>query len=108
MITILPYLERIRDRFSDPSLQETFKNFTKTLQFEFPDTQQRFLLTIVNGVATLEENAIPDPDMKTIANTDVLAGIMDKKINPMTAYMTRKIKAQGAQEDLLKLQKLML
>ena len=60
------------------------------------------------GNATLEEKSLEKPDMKTIANTDVLAGIMDKKINPMTAFMTRKIKAQGSQEDLMKLQKLML
>lgn len=108
MSDILPYLERIRDRFSDPALHETFKNFNKTLQFEFPDTRQTFLLTIVNGQAILEEKALEKPDMKTIANTDVLAGIMDQKINPLTAFMTRKVKVQGSQEDLMKLQKLML
>ena len=108
MADILPYLERIRDRFADPAMQESFKGFNKTLQFEFPDTQQAFLLTMTDGTATLEEKAIEHPDMKTIANTDVLAGIMDKKINPMTAFMTRKIKAQGDQGDLMRLQKLML
>jgi putative sterol carrier protein len=108
MTNILPYLERIRDRFADPTVHESFKDFSKTLQFEFPDTKQAYLMTVVNGQVTLEETSIPNPDMKTIANTDVLAGIMDKKINPMTAFMTRKIKAHGAQEDLLKLQKLML
>jgi putative sterol carrier protein len=108
MADILPYLERIRDRFLDPAMQESFKDFNKTLQFEFPDTQQVFLLTMTGGTATLEEKATEHPDMKTIANTDVLAGIMDKKINPMTAFMTRKIKAQGDQGDLMRLQKLML
>jgi len=108
MTNILPYLERVRDRFADPTVAESFKDFTKTLQFEFPDTKQTFLMTVVNGQATLEEAAIPNPDMKAIANTDVLAGVMDKKINPMTAFMMRKIKVQGAQEDLLKLQKLLL
>ncbi len=108
MTEILPYLERIRARFSDPDVHETFKDFTRTLQFEFPDTGQTFLLTVVNGNATLAEGTIAVPDIKTTANTDVLAGIMDKKINPITAFMTRKIKSQGAQEDLMKLQKLML
>jgi putative sterol carrier protein len=108
MADILPYLERIRDRFSDPAMQASFKDFNRTLLFEFPDTHQVFLLTMTDGRATLEEKATPHPDMKTIANTDVLAGIMDKKINPMTAFVTRKIKAEGDQGDLMRLQKLLL
>ncbi len=108
MANILPYLERIRERFSDPAIRESFKDFNKTMQFEFPDTHQSFVMTLEHGEATLEEKAIEKPDMKTIVNTDVLAGIMDKKVNPMTAFMMRKIKVQGAQEDLLRLQKLML
>ena len=108
MVDVLPYLERIRDRFSDPTLHESFKDFNKTLLFEFPDTHQVFLLTMADGKATLEEKAIEHPDMKTIANTDVLAGIMDKKINPITAFVTRKIKAEGEQGDLMRLQKLLL
>ena len=107
MVDILPYLQRVQDRFTDPTNQEAFKDFTKTILFEFPDTKQKFVMTIVNGVATLEEKTIEKPDIKTTANTDVLAGIMDKKVNPMTAYMTRKLKVQGAQEDLMSLQKLM-
>jgi putative sterol carrier protein len=108
MTEILLYLERIRARFSNPEVQETFKDFTKTLQFEFPDTGQIFLLTVVNGNATLTEGATAAPDIKITANTDVLAGILDKKINPIMAFMSRKIKSQGAQEDVMKLQKLML
>ena len=105
---ILPYLQRIQDRFSEPSLQASFQDFTKTLLFDFPDTKQSYVLTVVNGNATIGEKSIANPDIKVTSNTDVLAGIMDKKVNPITAYMTRKIKVQGAQEDLMRLQKLML
>ena len=108
MADILPYLQRIQGRFSDPSLQASFQDFTKTLLFEFPDTKQVYTIAVVNGNATIEEKSIANPDIKVTANTDVLASIMDKKINPITSYMTRKIKAQGAQEDLMRLQKLML
>jgi putative sterol carrier protein len=107
MVDIRPYLERVRERFSDPKLQESFKTFSKTLLFEFPDSQQAFVLSVISGQATLEERAAENPDVKVTANTDVLAGVMDRKVNPVTAYMTRKIKVQGAQEDLMKLQKLL-
>jgi putative sterol carrier protein len=107
MVDIRPYLERVRERFSDPKLEESFKTFSKTLLFEFPDSQQAFVLSVIGGQATLEERAVENPDVKVTANTDVLAGVMDRKVNPVTAYMTRKIKVQGAQEDLMKLQKLL-
>jgi len=107
MIDIRPYLERVRERFSDPKLEESFKTFSKTLLFEFPDSQQAFVLNVIGGQATLEERVVENPDVKVTANTDVLAGVMDRKVNPVTAYMTRKIKVQGAQEDLMKLQKLL-
>ncbi len=107
MTDILPYLQRVQERFSDPRTRDTFKTFSKTLLFEFPDTSQLFTLAVVEGQAKLEEQAVANPDVKVIINTDILAGIMDRKVNPITAYMTRKIKVQGAQEDLLKLQKLL-
>ena len=107
MTDIYPYMERICARFSDPSLSDTFKNFTKTMLFEFPDTKQTMALTVVDGNATLEEKSVENPDIKMTADTDTLAGILDKKVNPMMAYMTRKIKVQGNQADLMQLQKLM-
>ena len=107
MADIRPYLERVRERFTDPKIKESFKTFSKTLLFEFPDSQQAFVLSVIEGNATLEERAAEHPDVKVTASTDVLAGVMDHKVNPVTAYMTRKIKVQGAQEDLLKLQKLL-
>ena len=108
MADILPYLQRIQDRFSEPSIQASLQDFTKTLLFDFSDTKQHFVLSVVNGNATLEEKNIANPDIKVTTSTDVLAGIMDKKINPITSYMMRKIKAQGAQEDMMRLQQLML
>jgi putative sterol carrier protein len=107
MADIRPYLERVRERFADPKIKESFKTFTKTLLFEFPDSQQAFVLSVIDGHATLEERAETRPDVKVTTSTDVLAGVMDRKVNPITAYMTRKIKVQGAQEDLMKLQKLL-
>jgi SCP-2 sterol transfer family protein len=96
------------DRFSEPSVQASFQNFTKTLLFNFPDTKQTYVLSVVNGNATIEEKSITNPDTKATSNTEVLVGIMDKKVNPITAYMTRKVKAQGVQEDLMRLQSLMM
>jgi putative sterol carrier protein len=109
MTDIQPYLQKIIDRFANPSLQAAFKGFTKTLQFKFTDTNETWLVRAVDGTsATLTQEAVEKPDILVTMATDVLAGVMDKKINGTTAYMQRKIQVKGAMEDLMKLQKLML
>ncbi len=98
MTDIQPYLQKIVDRFANPSLQAAFKGFTKT-----------WLIRAVDGTsATLTQEAVEKPDILVTMSTDILAGVMDKKINGTTAYMQRKIQVKGAMEDLMKLQKLML
>jgi putative sterol carrier protein len=37
----------------------------------------------------------------------MLAGIMDRTVNPIQAYITRKLKVTGKMDDLLRLQKLL-
>ncbi|HZU70833.1 MAG TPA: SCP2 sterol-binding domain-containing protein [Ktedonobacteraceae bacterium] len=108
MTDIVPYLERIRARFDQPDIQASFQGFAKTLQFIFPDLQRNFVLNIAeNGTATLSEETLPQPDVKVISNSDLLAGIMDRKVNPIQAYITRKLKVTGNMDDLLRLQKIL-
>ena len=108
MVDILPYLERIRARFEQPETRSAFQGFARSLQFMFPDLQRNFVLRIAqDGNATLTEETLPQPDIKVTTNSDVLAGILDRTINPELAFITRKIKVSGSMEDLLKLQKLL-
>jgi putative sterol carrier protein len=109
MTNIQPYLQKMVDRFANPGVQAALKGFTKTLQFKFTDTNENWLIRSVDGKeATLTQEAVEKPDILVTIATDILAGIMDKKINGTTAYMQRKIQVKGAMEDLMKLQKLML
>jgi putative sterol carrier protein len=109
MTDIKPYLQKMVDRFVNPGVQAALKGFTKTLQFKFTDTNESWLIRAVDGKeATLAQEAVEKPDILVTVATDILAGVMDKKINGTTAYMQRKIQVKGAMEDLMKLQKLML
>jgi putative sterol carrier protein len=108
MTEIVPYLERIRARFEQPEMRSAFQGFARSIQFMFPDLQRNFVLRIAqDGNATLTEETVPQPDIKVTTNSDVLAGILDRKVNPELAFVTRKLKASGSMEDLLKLQKLL-
>jgi putative sterol carrier protein len=106
---IKPYLQKMVDRFADPGVQAALKGFNKTLQFKFTDTKEDWVLRAVNGTsATLSQETLEKPDIVVTISTDILAGIMDKKVNGTTAYMTRKLQVKGAMEDLMKLQKIMM
>ncbi|HLG61721.1 MAG TPA: SCP2 sterol-binding domain-containing protein [Ktedonosporobacter sp.] len=108
MADIVPYLERICARFAQPEMRAAFRGFAKTMQFTFPDLQRDFTLSIAeDGSATLAEQTLPRPDVRVTANSDLLAGIIDRTVNPIQAYITRKLKVTGQMEDLLRLQKLL-
>jgi putative sterol carrier protein len=109
MTDVQPYLQRIVDRFANPNLQASMQGFTKNLLFKFTDTSEDWLIKTVDGKeATLSKETMDQPDVTITTSTEVLAGVMDKKINGMTAFMQRKIQTKGAMEDLMKMQKLLL
>ena len=109
MSDISPYLQRIVDRFSNPAVQTALRGFTRTLQFRFTDTNEDWLIRAVDGrEATLTQETVERPDIVVTIATNVLAGIMDRRINPTTAYIQRKIQVKGAMQDLMRLQKLLL
>jgi putative sterol carrier protein len=108
MADIVPYLERIRARFEQPEMRSEFQGFARIIQFIFTDLQRNFALSIAqDGNATLTEETVPKPDIKVTSSSDILAGILDRTVNPELAFITRKLKASGSMEDLLKLQKLL-
>ena len=108
MADILPYLEKIQKRFDDPLYQKMFKGYTKTFQIVFSDVSETYTLKIEDGQkATLEKGKTDQPNLTVTTSTDTLIGIMEKRVNPMTAYSMRKITSIGSMDDLLKLQKLL-
>ncbi len=108
MADIVPYLERVRARFEQPAMRQTFQGFARTIQFFFPDLQRTFVLSIAHdGNAQLAEKTVPQPDITVTTSSETLAGVLDRKINPEVAFITRKLKVSGKMEDLLKLQKML-
>jgi putative sterol carrier protein len=109
MAEIQPYLRKFVEKFDNPDVQTALKGYTKTLQFDFTDTGEKWLIRVEDGTkATLTAEALEKPDMTIKTTTDVMAGIIEKKINPQNAYMQRKITIKGSMDDLFRLQKLLL
>jgi len=105
---VLQGLNKVKSRLDDPTTKEKFKDFTKKILFIFTDLNTNYTMDIVNGEAkSLNEETVEKPDILVTIKSDVFLNILDKKINPITSYMTGKIKVKGAMSDLLKLQKIM-
>jgi putative sterol carrier protein len=67
------------------------------------------LIRLVDGQeATLIQESVQEPDILVTMSTEILAGILDKKINVITAYLRGQIQVKGAMADLMKLQNLMM
>ena len=108
MATTLEYLTKIQKRFDEAHIKESFAGYSRVFQFQFTDSNEKFFLTINNGdSADLEAGEAESPDLTVILTSAILSGIMERKINPMTAYSTRKVMAKGAMEDLMRLQRLL-
>jgi putative sterol carrier protein len=109
MADVKPYFQKMLERFANPAVQTSLKGFTKTLQFKFTDTSENWLIKTVDGKeAAFTQEVVEKPDILVTMTSDILAGIMDKKINPTSAFMQRKVQVKGAMEDLMKLQKIMM
>jgi len=100
---------KLKERFADPSVTESLKGFSKTMQFSFTDLKEDYVFTVEDGkLAKVEKKSIPDASIVITVAQTLMEGIMNKTSNPMTAYMTGKLKVKGAMDDLMRLQKLMM
>ena len=108
MVDVQPYLQKIVNQFSNPTVQSSLKGFSRLLLFRFTDTNEDWLIRTFDGKeATLEKGTLENPDILVTTTTEVLSGVMDRRINGLAAYMQRKIQVKGPMEDLMKIQKLL-
>lgn len=63
-----------------------------------------FTVRIADGVCTVTEGDDPAATSRVRAADETWLGIVDGSVNPMTAFMTGKVKLSGNMGDVLKLQ----
>jgi putative sterol carrier protein len=101
-------IAKLKERLADPAVQESLKGFSKTMQFSFTDIKEDYVFTLDDGKLTgLEKKTLPNANIVITVANSLMEGIMNKTSNPMTAYMTGKLKVKGPMDDLMRLQKLM-
>ena len=98
----------IKQKFDDPDFKDSFSKYSKNIQLDIKDLNTIYLIKIRNGeIQSIKEEQINSPDIHIILAGKTLIDILNKKINPMKAYTTGKLKAKGKFTDLLIIQKLL-
>jgi putative sterol carrier protein len=101
-------LNSVKQKFGDPKLKTRFASFSKNMQFTFTDLDTSYVIKVTNGeVKSMDWETLDSPDIHVTIESSTLIDILNKKMNPMKAYTTGKLKAKGKLTDLLKLQKLL-
>jgi putative sterol carrier protein len=108
MTDVVPYLEIIREHFAQSEIRASLKGTAKILQFIFTDLERNFTMNVdEQGNMSIAEETVPKPDVTVTTSSDILADLIDGKMNPLNAYITRKLKISGKMEDILLLQKML-
>ncbi len=99
-------IKKMVSKLDDPAYQERFADFNKTLQFNFTDTNNYYLV-FKDAKCEIKEGEIEEPDITITTQSEVIIDIMDGELSPTKAFMGGKLKAKGPMSDMLKMQMLM-
>lgn len=94
-------------RFTDPKVASSFKGWTKTMQYVFPDIDLRMVIEVKDGLpSTPTEGTAPAAQVVYEMSSDTFLAIARKELGGMKAYSQKLVKVKASMPDLLKLQKL--
>lgn len=107
-ISLEDALQQIINRYNEPNVSKSFKNWENTLMMTFPDIKKSYLFRIENDQGIkLEEGYEDNTAVQVNLDSDLFKKMMTKQINPIKAYSSGGLEVKGKMKDLLKLRKLM-
>ncbi len=76
-----------------------------TIQFSFSGEEPgEYTLRVQNGAVTVDEGVTANPDATLSTPSEVWKGIAAGEVNPISAFMSGKIKASGNMALLMQMQ----
>ena len=99
-------IKKMVSKLDDPAYQERFSDFDRTLQFNFTDTNNYYLV-FKDAKCEIKEGDTEEPNITITTQSEVIIDIMDGELSPTKAFMGGKLKAKGPMNDMLKMQMLM-
>jgi putative sterol carrier protein len=101
-------VNELNDRLkTDTKLQESLKDKKRTVQIELTDKESYNFLFEDCEVKNFNVGTVDKPDIKIITDSETLTGILNQEINPMKAYVSKKLKVKASLMDLLTVKSLL-
>lgn len=98
----------LQERYNNPDFRHQLQEYSKIIKFIFTDLQNPYIIEINKGkINNLSDKTTKTPDITISTDSALFLDILHKKINPIMAFSTGKLKITGELTDLLKLQKLL-
>ena len=80
-------------------------DWAATIQFDISgDRGGQYVVKIGDGKCEVTEGTSDDASSTIIATDETWIGVYDGSVNPMSAFMTGKLKVKGNMGDVMKLQ----
>jgi len=107
-ISLEEALQKIVDRYNDPSVAKKFSSWDETLMMTFPDLDKSYLYKIHRDEGIdLVEGYNEEAAVQVKLSSDIFIKMMTNQINPIKAYSSGELEVSGKMRNLLKLRKLM-
>ena len=100
---ILRFNEKAQE---DEKLRTDLKDITRMIMVEFGDGESYNFTLQDCQLTKLSKGAVDSPDIKIITDRETFEGLIEKRIGPMKALLTGKLKLEASIEDKLRLRKL--
>jgi hypothetical protein len=102
-------LEQQRRKYEDPRVAGSFKGWNKTMQYHFTDTNEYWVMRLVNGApqpAEKVQGPVEKPEIQYEMDTETLRAMNSGELSGMAAFQQKKLKLKASMPDMMKLQAL--
>ena len=104
---IIAEMNKVREKMTSDKLARHFKNWNKTMQYFFTDTEEYWYIKLVNGQPEEPvKGQVEKPQISYKIATNDWLDLMHGKVKGLKLYNQGKIKIKASMPDILKLQKL--
>jgi predicted lipid carrier protein YhbT len=103
---VIKGLERVKGKFHEVEVKNSFKDFNKSVQFVCLDIDLSWAIRVTGGeVKVFEEGTVMKPDISIVMDSDTFLAFQNREITVYDALAQDKLKITGIVADLTLIEK---